>query len=148
MRKARFSEEQTTYVLEQVESGRPVGEVCRQVVVSCAHLPCDFTSGKAPELSPFSLIFLPLVADKDREPSAQEEIPMVINCIQCNIDYQLDGVFLQEAKKGVQICCGKCGCSFDVKITPPSSQDDEATVQLNSQSAILDDEREPLKGDG
>ena len=73
---------------------------------------------------------------------------MVINCLQCNIDYKLEGVFLQEAKKGVQICCGKCGCSFDVKITPPSLQDDEATAQLNSQSAILDDEREPLKGDG
>ena len=34
MRKARFSEEQITYALEQVESGRPVGEVCRQVGVS------------------------------------------------------------------------------------------------------------------
>jgi hypothetical protein len=29
MRKARFSEEQITYALKQVESGRPVGEVCR-----------------------------------------------------------------------------------------------------------------------
>lgn len=34
MRKARFSEEQITYALKQVESGRPVGEVCRQVGVS------------------------------------------------------------------------------------------------------------------
>jgi putative transposase len=34
MRKARFSEEQITYVLKQVESGGPVGEVCRQVGVS------------------------------------------------------------------------------------------------------------------
>jgi putative transposase len=34
MRKARFSEEQITYALKQVEGGRPVGEVCRQVGVS------------------------------------------------------------------------------------------------------------------
>lgn len=34
MRKARFSEEQITYALKQVESGRPVGEICRQVGVS------------------------------------------------------------------------------------------------------------------
>jgi putative transposase len=34
MRKARFSEEQITYVLRQVESGKPVGEVCRQIGVS------------------------------------------------------------------------------------------------------------------
>ena len=34
MRKARFSEEQITYALKQVESGRPVGEVCRQLGVS------------------------------------------------------------------------------------------------------------------
>jgi putative transposase len=31
MRKARFSEEQITYALRQVESGKPVGEVCRQL---------------------------------------------------------------------------------------------------------------------
>lgn len=30
MRKTRFREEQITYSLKQVESGRPVGEVCRQ----------------------------------------------------------------------------------------------------------------------
>jgi putative transposase len=34
MRKARFSEEQITYALKQVEGGRPVGEVCRQIGVS------------------------------------------------------------------------------------------------------------------
>lgn len=34
MRKVRFSEEQITYALKQVESGRPVGEVCRQLGVS------------------------------------------------------------------------------------------------------------------
>ena len=34
MRKARFSEEQITYALKQVESGKPVGEVCRQLGVS------------------------------------------------------------------------------------------------------------------
>lgn len=34
MRKARFSEEQITYALKQVESGKPVGEVCRQIGVS------------------------------------------------------------------------------------------------------------------
>jgi putative transposase len=34
MRKARFSEEQITYALRQVESGKPVGEVCRQIGVS------------------------------------------------------------------------------------------------------------------
>lgn len=34
MRKARFSEEQITYALKLVESGRPVGEVCRQLWVS------------------------------------------------------------------------------------------------------------------
>ncbi len=34
MRKARFSEKQITYALRQVESGKPVGEVCRQLGVS------------------------------------------------------------------------------------------------------------------
>ena len=34
MRKARFTEEQITYALKQVESGKPVGEVCRQLGVS------------------------------------------------------------------------------------------------------------------
>ena len=34
MWKARFSEEQITYALKQVESGKPVGEVCRQIGVS------------------------------------------------------------------------------------------------------------------
>jgi putative transposase len=34
MHKARFTEEQITYVLKQVESGKPVGEVCRQLGVS------------------------------------------------------------------------------------------------------------------
>jgi len=34
MRKTRFSEEQITYALKQVESRRPVGEVCRQFGVS------------------------------------------------------------------------------------------------------------------
>jgi putative transposase len=34
MRKTRFSEEQITYALKQVEGGRPVGEVCRQIGVS------------------------------------------------------------------------------------------------------------------
>jgi putative transposase len=34
MRKARFSEEQITYALKQVELGKPVGEVCRQIGVS------------------------------------------------------------------------------------------------------------------
>ncbi len=34
MRKARFSEEQILYALKQIESGRQVGEVCRQVGVS------------------------------------------------------------------------------------------------------------------
>ncbi len=34
MKKARFSEEQITYALKQVESGKPVGEVCRQLGVS------------------------------------------------------------------------------------------------------------------
>ncbi len=34
MRKARFSEEQITYALKQVESGKSVGEVCRQLGVS------------------------------------------------------------------------------------------------------------------
>ena len=34
MQKARFSEEQITYALKQVESGKPVGEVCRQIGVS------------------------------------------------------------------------------------------------------------------
>jgi len=34
MCKARFTEEQITYALKQVESGRPVGEVCRQLGVS------------------------------------------------------------------------------------------------------------------
>ncbi len=29
MRKARFTAEQITYSLQQVESGKPVGEVCR-----------------------------------------------------------------------------------------------------------------------
>ena len=34
MRKARFTEEQITYALKQVEFGKPVGEVCRQLGVS------------------------------------------------------------------------------------------------------------------
>jgi putative transposase len=34
MRKARFTEEQITYALKQVESGKPVGEICRQLGVS------------------------------------------------------------------------------------------------------------------
>ena len=34
MRKARFTEEQITYTLKQAESGKPVGEVCRQLGVS------------------------------------------------------------------------------------------------------------------
>ena len=34
MRKARFSEEQINYALKQVESGKRVGEVCRQIGVS------------------------------------------------------------------------------------------------------------------
>jgi putative transposase len=34
MRKARFSEEQIAYALRQVESGKPVGNVCRQLGVS------------------------------------------------------------------------------------------------------------------
>ena len=34
MRKARFTEEHITYALKQVESGKPVGEVCRQLGVS------------------------------------------------------------------------------------------------------------------
>lgn len=33
MRKARFSEDQITSALKQVESGKPVGEVCRQIGV-------------------------------------------------------------------------------------------------------------------
>jgi len=31
MHKARFTEEQITYALKPVESGKPVGEVCRQL---------------------------------------------------------------------------------------------------------------------
>jgi len=34
MRKTRFTEEQITYALKQVKSGKPVGEVCRQLGVS------------------------------------------------------------------------------------------------------------------
>ncbi len=34
MRKAKFSEEQITYALRQVEAGTPVADVCRQVGVS------------------------------------------------------------------------------------------------------------------
>ena len=34
MKKSRFSEEQIAYALRQVESGTPVGDVCRQVGVS------------------------------------------------------------------------------------------------------------------
>ena len=34
MRKARFTEEQITYALKQVESGKPVGEVCWQLGMS------------------------------------------------------------------------------------------------------------------
>ena len=34
MRKARFTEEQITYALKQVESGKPDREVCRQLGVS------------------------------------------------------------------------------------------------------------------
>jgi hypothetical protein len=77
-----------------------------------------------------------LVADIDGEHTAQEDIPMVINCMQCNIGYQLDGVFLQEAKKRVQICCGRCGCSLDVVILPSFLRKDEETHQLNSQQEV------------
>ena len=34
MRKARFTEEQIMYALKQVESGKTVGEICRQLGVS------------------------------------------------------------------------------------------------------------------
>lgn len=34
MKKSRFSEEQIVHALRQVESGSPVGDVCRQVGVS------------------------------------------------------------------------------------------------------------------
>jgi putative transposase len=34
MKKSRFTEEQIAYALRQVESGTPVGDVCRQVGVS------------------------------------------------------------------------------------------------------------------
>lgn len=34
MRKALFTEEQITYALKQIESGKPVGKVCRQIGVS------------------------------------------------------------------------------------------------------------------
>jgi len=34
MKQSRFSEEQIAYALRQVESGTPVGDVCRQVGVS------------------------------------------------------------------------------------------------------------------
>jgi putative transposase len=34
MKRSKFSEEQIAYVLRQVESGTPVGDVCRQVGVS------------------------------------------------------------------------------------------------------------------
>jgi hypothetical protein len=60
---------------------------------------------------------------------------MVINCIQCHTEYRLYGELLQEAKKGMHICCHKCGCSFGVLIIPPTFQDDEETSQLNFQFA-------------
>jgi hypothetical protein len=61
---------------------------------------------------------------------------MVINCMQCDTEYRLNGELFQEAKaKGVQTRCRKCGCSFDVLIIPPSLQDDEETHQLNFQFA-------------
>ena len=34
MKKSRFSDEQIAYALRQVDSGTPVGDVCRQVGVS------------------------------------------------------------------------------------------------------------------
>lgn len=34
MKRSRFSEEQVAYALRQVESGTPVGDVCRQLGVS------------------------------------------------------------------------------------------------------------------
>ena len=34
MKKSRFPEEQVAYALREVEGGRPVGDVCRQVAVS------------------------------------------------------------------------------------------------------------------
>ncbi len=34
MKRSKFSEEQVTYALRQVESGTPVGDVCRQLGVS------------------------------------------------------------------------------------------------------------------
>jgi putative transposase len=34
MKRSKFSEEQIAYALRQVESGTPVGDVCRQVGVS------------------------------------------------------------------------------------------------------------------
>ena len=65
----------------------------------------------------------------------QEDIPMVINCIQCNIDYRLDGVFLQEVKKGVRMRCHECGCTFDALIITPILQDGEAIPQFELQFA-------------
>ena len=60
---------------------------------------------------------------------------MVISCMQCNIDYRLDGVFLEEVKKGVQICCDRCGCSLDVLILPSFLRKDEETHQFHSHFA-------------
>ena len=34
MKRSKFSEEQVTYALRQVESGTPAGDVCRQIGVS------------------------------------------------------------------------------------------------------------------
>ena len=34
MRRSKFTEEQVTFALRQVESGTPVGDVCRQIGVS------------------------------------------------------------------------------------------------------------------
>ena len=60
---------------------------------------------------------------------------MIIDCMRCNIEYRLDEGSLQEAKKGMQVRCRKCGCTFDVLILPAFLRKDEETQQLNSQFA-------------
>ena len=94
--------------------------------------PSSFTSLPKDYHPPNRLNVFTLITDKDCEPSAQEDTPMVIKCAKCHTEYQFNKILLQEAKMGMYMYCHKCRCFFDVLVILPSSQDDEATDQVNS----------------
>ena len=93
--------------------------------------PPSFTSLPKDYHPPNRLNVFPLVADKYWEPSVQEDIPMVINCIKCHTAYQVKRELYQGAK-GMQVRCRKCGCTFDVMIILSLIHISEPTRQATS----------------